>query len=60
MSPIQIKALRESLGMTQTQLAEVCGVSRQAVYQWEAGTRNPSKGSVMLMRAAENSYKREG
>lgn len=37
----QIKKCREKMGLTQGQLAEKCGVSRQAVNSWENGTYVP-------------------
>jgi DNA-binding transcriptional regulator YiaG len=37
----QIKAIRESLGMTQTQLAATLGVTENAVRRWEYGDRHP-------------------
>ncbi|MBQ6294097.1 MAG: helix-turn-helix transcriptional regulator [Lachnospiraceae bacterium] len=36
-----IKRLRSSLGMSQTQLAENVGVTRQTVSNWEKGVSNP-------------------
>lgn len=38
----RIKEAREAKGLTQPQLAELCGVTRQAVYYWESGKREPS------------------
>ena len=35
-----LRDLRQSLGLTQSQVAEICGVSQKAVAQWEVG-RNP-------------------
>lgn len=37
----EIKALRLSLGMTQSTFAEVMGVSQKTVEAWEAGTNKP-------------------
>lgn len=43
MSPGQkLKELREAAGLSQAKLAEIAGVSRNAVSQWEAGLTNPS------------------
>lgn len=33
----KIRALRMRQGLSQEQLAEVCGVSRQAISKWERG-----------------------
>jgi transcriptional regulator with XRE-family HTH domain len=33
----RIKALREARGLTLQDLADLCGVTRQAVQQWESG-----------------------
>lgn len=38
---IDIKLLREQLGMTQTELAERCGVSLRTVQYWEKGEHIP-------------------
>lgn len=39
----RIRALREARGLTQTQLGELCGVSKSAVSQWEDGTTTDIK-----------------
>lgn len=38
----QIRAIREALGMTQTEFAAAVGKSYSAAASWEAGTRHPS------------------
>lgn len=37
-----IKAAREKIGISQDKLAEIMGVSRQTIYNWEAGAVIPS------------------
>ena len=37
----KLTALRKQKGMSQEQLAELLGVSRQAVSRWELGTTMP-------------------
>jgi len=39
MTPLEIKALRQKLGLTQRELAEQVGVSTKAVENWEQGVR---------------------
>lgn len=39
---MSIKSAREAAGKTVREVAESMGVSRMAVYQWEAGVNNPS------------------
>jgi len=39
MEPLELKATREKLGFTQSQLASELGVHRVAVARWETGTR---------------------
>lgn len=43
---IAIKTLRVRMGMTQRQLAEKCGTSKNAVSSWETGRAWPPKGTV--------------
>ena len=40
--PQKIRTLRKKKGMTQLELAEALGVSRQAITGWETGTSKPS------------------
>lgn len=51
-----IRTLRKARGMTQEQLAERLGVSRQAVSKWEAGVGYPETEKLLLLaRALETS-----
>lgn len=45
----RIKKLRESSGMTQTELAEKIGVSKSVVSAYEKGIRNPSNKTLQLI-----------
>ncbi len=49
--PEKLVSLRDRYGLTQKQLAESLGVTRQAVSRWENGTSLPD--SVALLRLAE-------
>ena len=44
-----IKSLRTSRGMTQKQLASLCGVHQTAVSQWEKGRTDPDKNSIVTL-----------
>ena len=44
-----IKALRVGADMTQQQLADVVGVKREAVAQWEAGLAMPRLGTAVKL-----------
>lgn len=37
----QLKQARQSAGLTQSQVADLLGVTPQAVYFWESGKRTP-------------------
>lgn len=50
-SGAKIKKLRESLGLTQTQLAEQIGVSVSSICQYESGDKIPR--DKVKMRLAE-------
>lgn len=49
MTKKQIRALRKSLGMTQTTFAEAVGVTMDAVRKWEAGRRKPQGPAILMM-----------
>jgi DNA-binding transcriptional regulator YiaG len=42
MTPAEVRAAREALGMTKEQLAAVMGCGLRAVQTWESGERNIS------------------
>lgn len=51
MTPPEIRAAREALGLTQAQLATIMGLHGQpTIGAWEGGTRNPSPAAVRLIR----------
>ena len=53
--PADIKAIRESLGMSQTEFAMMIGVSVATLRNWEQGRRRPEGPARALLRvAAEN------
>ncbi len=41
-SPLLIKKLRARVGITQAELAAICGVTGPAIAQWEGGTSEPA------------------
>ena len=45
-APEQRRAIRQAAGLSQVEVAEAVGVTRQAVAHWEAGTRTP-KGTLL-------------
>ena len=45
----RIRQGRETKGLTQEELAEVVGVSRQAVSKWENGTSDPSTSNLCAL-----------
>ena len=53
-----LKMLRKQAGMSQEQLAEKLGVSRQAVTKWETGAGIPDIENIMAI--PEEDTKEEG
>jgi len=47
----KIRALRTAKGLSQPQLAELLGVTKNAVTNWEAGTSRPDLASIPLLCA---------
>lgn len=57
MTPKEIKAIRERLGLTQVQFAEKLGISASMVEAMEYGKRQATPGTVtkiMAMRGKRN------
>ena len=49
---LAIKQVRERLGMTQEQLANMLGVTQGAVSQWEMGATRPAFDSLIKLAKA--------
>ena len=45
---------RTAAGLKQDELARACGVSRQAVGEWEAGNTEPSASKLVMLARATN------
>ena len=45
----KVKQLRDSLGMTQHELADEIGVSQALIAQWENGNRTPTGPAAILL-----------
>lgn len=54
MSPEEIKAIRETLGMSQRLFAELLGVSKKTVEAWEAGRNKPKGPTIRILALIEN------
>lgn len=48
-SPNEIREIRESLGLKQSEFAERIGVKQAAVSHWEQGIRQPSGAALILI-----------
>ena len=51
MTPDEFKLARQSLGLTQSQIAPLVGRKLRNIQQWEAGERMIDPAAVLLMRA---------
>lgn len=49
----EIRALRKTLGVSQAGLADLLGLTRDAVAQWETDRCQPNGAAVTLMRQLE-------
>jgi putative transcriptional regulator len=49
-----ITAARQKSGLSQSQFAELMGVSLRTLQEWEQGRRNPSGAAKTLLRVAES------
>ncbi len=52
LSGAKLKELREAKGLTQQKLADAIGVSRTAIYQWEAETYQPEGDNLINLAEA--------
>lgn len=59
--PAERRAIREAVGLSQGELAEAVGVTRQAISHWESGLRTPQGRmldryieAIRAMRAAQD------
>ena len=50
MTPRQIRAIRGWFNLSQTELAEMLGVSQNTVARWETGTRTPSRMATTALK----------
>ena len=58
MKPAEIKRARQTLGLSQSQLAHVLGYGRvQRVSELECGVRNPSAAVRLLLTAYLDGYR---
>jgi putative transcriptional regulator len=48
--PINVKAIRKQVGMTQTEFAASFGISLSTLRHWERGDRTPRGPAVVLLR----------
>jgi DNA-binding transcriptional regulator YiaG len=59
MTPEEVKAAREALGLTLDALGTALGVTGRAVRHWEAGTRNPSAAAAKLIGRMIQDHRRK-
>ena len=55
----ELKAKRERLELTQTELAEILGVKMNTVYRWESGILSVPKAIALAMETVERNFKGE-
>jgi transcriptional regulator with XRE-family HTH domain len=53
MTGIELRALRERLGLTQQQLADRLGMSRSQIIDYESGTKRGTGRPVVISRVVE-------
>jgi len=53
MTADEIRTLRKRLDLTQAELAQRIGLTREAVTQWETGRARPNGPARMLLRQLE-------
>jgi DNA-binding transcriptional regulator YiaG len=53
----EIKLIRQSFGLTQTNFSDLLGVKYNNYSSWESGYKNPSSPALTLMHVAKNTLK---
>lgn len=59
MTAMEVKKIREELGVSQYELADRLGVTQAAVSLWESGARLPSATVVKLLKIIRNEENRQ-
>lgn len=59
MAKDEIKSIRESLGLSQSEFAKSLGVNQPAVSHWENGLRHPSGPAAILIGQLKKTVKRK-
>jgi len=59
MTPDEIRALRERLGLTQAEMGEKLGVHLRTYQQWEYGRRRPGAATRKLLSILEADAKKK-
>lgn len=57
MNSMEIKEIRDKLGLTQEALAHILGVSFQTINRWERGLYKPSPLALEKLKQLENKGK---
>lgn len=52
--PVDVKAVREKTGLSQTRFAATFGISVHTLRHWEHGDREPRGPALVLLNAANN------
>lgn len=50
--PEEIKAIRDGLGLSQAEFAELLGVSKRTLQEWEQGRCKPTGAALKLLMVA--------
>ena len=53
-SDFKVAKLRQDMNLTQSQFAEMLGISPRTLEAWEQGRRNPSTSARVLLKAADD------
>lgn len=59
-TPEEIRAIRETLGMSQAQFASEIGVDQSRVSRWEKGENPPSRVAMKVIRKMSGDRQSEG